>query len=350
MLSYLKQLLFGKEEINKQLVNDVLTKLNKDVARQIIMELEDEDVLKICEFDEAVSRNLCDNAFFYNRLKKNYPNLVKPENLSWKKYYLLVIQYIALLKEEYNFEFSKTSKADPQVYYNILSNYNSEAGLERAALLGLKDLLSFYLDTEEEIYTGNVFSNAVQSNDKATIYYLLDLPNIEKDWNTALYKAAANKNKTLINLFLEKGANVNEGLEGAAKAGDMSLINFFIEKGADDWSSSITASALSENKEITAFFIDKAEKAGVPINWKQALNSAAISGNLPLVKFFYQQTEFTQSDLGNAVSQAIRSKNSKEIVKYLISKGFNNWDLGYHYSKVYGNKEMMEFFKQKKNE
>ena len=125
MLSYLKKLLFG-DGINKKLVNDVLTKLNKDVARQIIMELEDEDVFKICEFDAAVSKDICNNAFYYNRMMKNYPNLVKfkPEDLSWKNYYLLSIQYISLLKEEYNFEFTKFSKKDPVIYYEIISNEN----------------------------------------------------------------------------------------------------------------------------------------------------------------------------------------------------------------------------------
>ena len=352
MLSYLKKLLFGEEGINEELVKDVLTKLNKDVARQIIMELEDKDVFKICSLDEAVGKDICDNAFYYNRMMKNYPNLIKfkPENLSWKKYYLRSVQYISLLDEEYNFKFSKTSKADPIIYYEIISKENIEADLERAAQLGLKDLVEYYLESGEDVYTGNLFSTAVQGNDKSTIYYLLKLDNIEKDWNIALYKSAANKNRTLINLFLEKGANVNEGLQGAALSGDMSLINFFIEKGANDWNKSISAASRSEkdNKKVIAFFIDKAEKEGIQINWKIAILSAARAGNLDLVKFFSNQTYLNKSYLGTVVAEALKGPNSQKIIEFLISKGFDNWQLGENYAKIY-NKDMIPFFLQKMN-
>ncbi len=90
----------------------------KDVDREILLRVEDDQqILNICSLNKYFVE-VCNDIFFRNRLAFKYPDTLvfKPDDISWKKYYLSVLNYIKKLLTEYKFHF-KTG--DPKKYYEI---------------------------------------------------------------------------------------------------------------------------------------------------------------------------------------------------------------------------------------
>jgi len=322
---------------------------NKDTDRKILLELGNKDILNFCNKTENkyIYGKICDDNFFHNYMNIHYPKLTKYKlyNDKWKLYYLKTVKYIAKLKEQFGFDFTTNSKSYPENYYNMLVRYGDEGEIafENAVKKGYKDLAEFVkkdLDYDYNI----IFNDAVKSNDQETIDYLIELG--ANDWNSGLYQATVNNNSKLIDFFIDKGADINFGLRGAAQIGNQKLIDYFIDKGANDWNKAVKYSALGKgpkSEELIIFFSNKASEDGINVDWEEALNSAAESGNLRLVEYFIDVKGVNKLDV--AMNQAIRYKQY-EIIDYLISKGASNWDLYIHQSKIY-NKRLANFFKNK---
>ena len=96
----------------------------KDADREILSKLEsDEDLLKTCIVNKYTFE-LCNNQFFLNRLIKKFPDTktLKPDNMSWKQYYLYIIYYAAKIYEDFGFNFVS---GNPKIYYDILDENKS---------------------------------------------------------------------------------------------------------------------------------------------------------------------------------------------------------------------------------
>lgn len=92
---------------------------NKDVDREILQRLDDRDLFRTLltsKYSYDITNN--DN-FWRNRLLAKYSSTIpyKPEDLSWKEYYLSVVYYIDKLLKENNFEFKH---GDPKYLYKLL--------------------------------------------------------------------------------------------------------------------------------------------------------------------------------------------------------------------------------------
>jgi hypothetical protein len=82
----------------------------KDVDREILNKLPDEDVIKSCSLNSYLREKVCDEGFFKRRLDQNYPELEfiideKYNNSTgriyptYKQAYLETIYYISKMKE-----------------------------------------------------------------------------------------------------------------------------------------------------------------------------------------------------------------------------------------------------------
>ena len=90
-----------------------------DQDREILLNIkEDQDLLKACILNKYFYKKVCNDMFFRNRLAKTYPNTLefKPENETWKQFFLRMIYYIAKLKEEHNYQYTD---GHPQTIYKI---------------------------------------------------------------------------------------------------------------------------------------------------------------------------------------------------------------------------------------
>lgn len=97
---------------------------NRDIDEKILLGLNEPDFLNLCALNRYLS-DICEKTSYKNRLFKNYPGLFqfssKPENISWKQFYMETIYWISKLKEKFNFIFTETG-IDPKMYYNIIDN------------------------------------------------------------------------------------------------------------------------------------------------------------------------------------------------------------------------------------
>lgn len=135
----------------------------KDLNLKIMMELEDEDLLKICNTDQNARNNLCKNEDFWrNRFMKKYTkkdflykSTFKPKRLSWKDYYLLEIVYNELkfiYPEQILSRFIWSPKGKSESFY--VDIFNNKVPFINTPLILKKFLYSFPLGEYFDNKTG----------------------------------------------------------------------------------------------------------------------------------------------------------------------------------------------------
>ena len=92
----------------------------KDVDREILLAMSDEDLLKTCSLNKYLFNVVCDDNFFHKRLLVKYPDTLKYYNSkyykNYKAYYLKVVYYISKLKENYHYSYIL---GNPKIQYEI---------------------------------------------------------------------------------------------------------------------------------------------------------------------------------------------------------------------------------------
>ena len=110
----------------------------KDVDREILLAMTDEDLLKTCSLNKYLFNVVCDDNFFYRRLLLKYPDTLNvsqsktsnslrtrilkyynKEDGNYKSYYLKVIYYISKMQEDYNYSYVS---GNPEKQYHIFKN------------------------------------------------------------------------------------------------------------------------------------------------------------------------------------------------------------------------------------
>ncbi len=86
----------------------------KDLDREILAKLPDEDVIKACSINKYAREKVCDEQFFERRMKEKYPEL-KYLNKTYKQSYLETIYYISKLKEM-NYRYMSTGEIPKDQY------------------------------------------------------------------------------------------------------------------------------------------------------------------------------------------------------------------------------------------
>ena len=84
------------------------------------------------------------------------------------------------------------------------------------------------------------------------IYYAITYHNK----NDALYQISTKgiKNIDLINFYLLRGADINEGLIGASQGGDKNLVEYYISRGANDFINGFLTSKQFGNNHLLKIF------------------------------------------------------------------------------------------------
>lgn len=93
-----------------------------DTDRIILSNLDDRDLLNAC-LSSKYTNSLCDETFFMNRCMNAFPNLVKPNAVSWRNFYLENIYYVDLLEKKFNIKYQLLWKETPKQVYNMFYIY-----------------------------------------------------------------------------------------------------------------------------------------------------------------------------------------------------------------------------------
>jgi hypothetical protein len=94
---------------------------SRDTDFLIMEEMDDESLLNFCKVN-LHTFTICNNDLFWEkRSKRNFEELskLKPENESWKRFYLNILYYIYKLKEDFKYEYEHGEDEDtPETVYN----------------------------------------------------------------------------------------------------------------------------------------------------------------------------------------------------------------------------------------
>src|SRR5665647_110319 len=87
---------------------------HKDTDRLVLLNLNGKDLLSFCS-STAYLNNLCDEQLFQNRIINTPLEKVKLKypNLNYRNFYAIMMYYIGLLQEIYNYKYDIGSGAQP---------------------------------------------------------------------------------------------------------------------------------------------------------------------------------------------------------------------------------------------
>ena len=155
----------------------------KDVDREILKHLDDDELLKICSVNRKTWNEVCDDNFLRRRLLSKYPEIekYKKENETWKQFFLSAIYYISKMKDEKKFNYTE---GDFKKQYNLLKKYKDSP-----------DLLLIYSSKEGEL---SLVKHALQHG--------ADFNALE---NYPVRIAAANGKLNVVKYLLERGADIH---------------------------------------------------------------------------------------------------------------------------------------------
>ena len=94
----------------------------KDVDKLIIQNMDTRTFLNTYQIKNKYIHSLFSESIFEQRVKKEFPNVIKSKLITWKQFYFDLIYWVNLLKEKYGFE-SHDFKAHPKEYRDIIDNY-----------------------------------------------------------------------------------------------------------------------------------------------------------------------------------------------------------------------------------
>jgi ankyrin repeat protein len=171
----------------------------------------------------------------------------------------------------------------------------------------------------------------------------------DDEFNTALQAASARGHREVVEILIDKGANVHiqggpdgNALQAATKYGHQEIVRLLIEKGADVHAlcgfsgSALQAAARHGHREIVQLLIEKGADVNALGGFSgYALQAAARHGDQEIVKLLIEKGANVNAQGGKIgySLQAAARHGHLEIVKILIEKGADvNAD-----SKLYGN-------------
>lgn len=231
---------------------------NKDTDREILFRLSDRDLSSASRLNKYFYYTLCDDNFFYNKLLRSYPDILKYYDKGYENYtrfYLMMIRYIFKLEKEFNYSYVK---GNPEVQYRLFyHNRDPQSLLEksirakeielvkesikRGAYTNEYDNYALKLATEIkdlEIFkclfengansdsdNRNILGKAIENGSLEIVKYLVEyaLPiasdagyliqrglNIEPFNDISLIRADIRGHDEVVNYFIERGARIDE--------------------------------------------------------------------------------------------------------------------------------------------
>lgn len=183
-------------------------KLGKNVFREILMRMDDETLLKTCKIDRRTYHDVCDDQFFHRRLQQKYPDTIKNKHrdTSYRYWYLEIVYYIALLKEDYDYVYTK---GDPKnqfyIFYGISWNDNKNIYKlsTESAQSGELELVKYAIENRENVWLEGPLIPAVENGHLDIIKYLVEQGANIHYFDNAPIKIAIKKGYTEIVDYLQ---------------------------------------------------------------------------------------------------------------------------------------------------
>ena len=209
----------------------------KDLDYKILNNLEDRDLVNVCQTSKKADEICNDQMFWLNRIMVKFPYLDSEilnrykYGRSWSEYYINDLR--------------KVNMVDPDI---LLYRSARENGREDFVLIALNNGADINYTGEFVNYTDTPLLMAIRRGNYQVVKLLLDNgadPNISDNFgSTPLISATHKNNYDMVKLLLDKEADVNlktvgglSALQGAIinsnKNVDINIIRLLLEKGSD---------------------------------------------------------------------------------------------------------------------
>lgn len=184
----------------------------KDTDKIVLELLSDRDLFSLMQTDKKYL-NL-GQEFFKKRMERKYPLLSskKPENMTWAKYYIEMVYYIAKLEEKHEIPYIPSPNFDPEEFYNYVEKITKDpiwgkslkwqVALRYAAESGRKDLIDYILDKDfTPSYLDMVMRIAAKKGDLELVKYMVKKGAVV--YTSAIELAEENAHSDIVNYLNE---------------------------------------------------------------------------------------------------------------------------------------------------
>lgn len=208
---------------------------HQDVDREILMNLNDKSLLKVCIANNYLRTKVCDDSFLKRRMKKNYPGAVeyKPKDKTWRQYFLETIYFVDKMMTEFNYNYT-FGNAEKQykifdTFNNIPINYSlivSESIREKQNALVIDFLKNIDL-------TENIARYLIIFGDLEILKYAFEkLPNFKTNYSEfAMQFALEGGHIEKFNYLISIGITPPPGIFSKLNPSNENFIKFLIDTG-----------------------------------------------------------------------------------------------------------------------
>ena len=210
----------------------------KDIDREILKYVTDEELLKVCSINRKTWKEVCDDNFLKRRTSK-YGDIAnyKFEKESWKKFFVRFIHYKSeLLKHNFTY-----TSGDFMKKFHTIRNYSKDYMFIRAITNGDLELSKFAVKTENaNINTCEEYALRIAAEHGYVdiVKWLMEQGvNIHVENEAALNSACGNGHVEIVKLFVISGADIHISgdypLHVAVERGHFDGVRYLVESGAN---------------------------------------------------------------------------------------------------------------------
>ena len=199
----------------------------KDVDREILSKLPDEDVIKSCSVNSYFREKVCDEGFFKRRLDNSYPEL---EFIIDEEYYISAGRIYPSYKQAYLETVYYISKMT-EIGYDYVRNGNTPK-LQYTKAKKIYDLVSILKKRESREAEIQVLIYTINTEDLNLIKYLMSLYEFKRlPLRRALDNSRIRTQLPIIKYFAENNAisltMLQVALDNAVRQKDLQMIEYF---------------------------------------------------------------------------------------------------------------------------
>jgi ankyrin repeat protein len=189
----------------------------KDLDREILLNLSDKELIKVCRLNQYLFKTVCDDNFFKRRLQLTYPDTLSLYDVkkysNYKNFYLNMIFYISKMKEVYGYSYvSGNTIKQYETFKNTPKKINLVSG-------------KLEIDLQELLYV-----SAHKGELNLVKYAISQGAKIHSDDEEALRSASLNGHLEVVKYLVSLGADIhvegNEPLRLAKLKGHLELAEY----------------------------------------------------------------------------------------------------------------------------
>ena len=203
----------------------------KDLDREILKRLTEENLVKIWLVDKKMYYNICDDEFLRKRLTKyREVEMNKFKKESWKRFFCRVSLCVLKMKNNYNFEYSGGRLL---FQYTLLKTHMGTKLMLEAAINGELSLVKYCFNSNyTSLMKNSMLCQACSRGHVQIVKYLTEEQQtyVHENEDEALMEAVDGNHLEVVKYLIEHGADIhareNDALYLASGNGHLQMLSY----------------------------------------------------------------------------------------------------------------------------